>query len=119
MGMLAGLYLRISTPQDGRVVHHPKLYHGWICSAKEHIDAATGGSFFSLSIEEARALIEKMVSSQSWNDECTQTHTRKVHQLEEVDMLTSKIDLLMKKLKDPGLNHLKMVDSHMMCEECG
>jgi hypothetical protein len=34
-------------------------------------------------------------------------------------MLTTKIDLLMKKLKDPGLNHLKMVDSHMMCEECG
>jgi hypothetical protein len=24
----------------------------------------------------------------------------------------------MKKLQDPGLIHLKMVDSHMMCEEC-
>jgi hypothetical protein len=33
-------------------------------------------------------------------------------------MLTVKIDL-MKKLKDPSLNHLKMVDSHMACEECG
>jgi hypothetical protein len=74
---------------------------------------------FSLSIEEARTIIEKMASSQSWNDEHTQTLTRKVHQLEEVDMLTTKIDLLMKKLEDSSLDHLKMVNSRMMCEECG
>jgi hypothetical protein len=42
-----------------------------------------------------------------------------VHQLEEVDMLTAKIDLLMKKIKNPGLDHLKMVDARVMCEECG
>jgi hypothetical protein len=93
-------------------------YHGLICSAREHIDAAARGSFFFVSIKEARALIGKMASSQSWNDEHTQTRTCKVHQLEEVDMLTTKIDLLMKKLKDPGLNHLKMVNSRMTCEEC-
>ena len=95
------------------------FYHGLTRSAREHIDAAAGGSFFALSIEEARVLIEKMASSQSWNDEHTQTRTRKVHQLEEVDMLTAKIDLLMKKLEDPGLDHLKMVDARMACEECG
>jgi uncharacterized protein (UPF0212 family) len=60
-----------------------------------------------------------MASSQSSNDEHTQIRTRKVHQLEEVDMLTVKIDLLMKKLKDPSLDHLKMVNSRMTCEECG
>jgi hypothetical protein len=79
-------------------------YHGLIHLAREHIDIVAGGSFFSLSIEEARALIEKMTSSQSWNDERTQTRTRNVHQLEEVDMLSAKIDLLMKKLEDLGLN---------------
>jgi hypothetical protein len=42
-------------------------YHGLICSVREHTDAVAGGSFFSLSIKEARALIEKMISSQSWN----------------------------------------------------
>jgi hypothetical protein len=51
-----------------------------------------------------------MASNQSWDEERTQTHTRKVHQLEEVDMLTAKIDLLMKKLENLGLDHLKMVD---------
>jgi hypothetical protein len=54
-----------------------------------------------------------------WNEEHTQTRTRKVHQLEEVDMLTIKIDLLMKKLENPGLDHLKMVDARITCEECG
>jgi hypothetical protein len=34
-------------------------------------------------------------------------------------MLTAKIDLLMKKLENPGLDHLKMVDARVMCEECG
>jgi hypothetical protein len=86
-------------------------YNGLIRSAREHIDAATGGSFFALSIEEACKLVEKMASNQSWNEEHTQTDTRKVHQLEEVDMLTTKIDLLMKKLKNPGLDHLKMIDA--------
>jgi hypothetical protein len=31
----------------------------------------------------------------------------------------AKIDLLMKKLENPGLDHLKMVDARLTCEECG
>jgi hypothetical protein len=73
--------------------------------------------FFSLSIEEAHKLVAKVVSNQSWDEERTQTRTRKVHQLEEADMLTTKIDLLMKKLENPGLDHLKMVDARVTCEE--
>jgi hypothetical protein len=87
------------------------FYHGLIRSAREHIDAAAAGSFFTLSIEEAHKLVEKMASNQSWDEERTQTRTRKVHQLEEVDMLTAMIDLLMKKLDNPGLDHLKIVDA--------
>jgi hypothetical protein len=73
--------------------------------------SAAGGSFFALSIEEARKLVEKMASNQSWDEERTQTCTCKVHQLEAVDMLTAKIDLLMKKLENPGLDHLKIVNA--------
>jgi hypothetical protein len=96
-----------------------RFYHGLICSTREHIDAATRGSLFTVSIEEASKLVEKMASNQSWDEECTQTRTRKVHQLEEVYMLTAKINLLMKMLENLGLNHLKMVDARVMCEECG
>jgi hypothetical protein len=55
---------------------------------------------------------------QSWDEEHTQTRTRKVHQLEEVDILTTKIDLLMKKLENLSLDHLQMVDAWVTCEEC-
>jgi hypothetical protein len=34
-------------------------------------------------------------------------------------MLTAKIYFLMKKLENLGLDHLKMVDARVMCEECG
>jgi hypothetical protein len=95
------------------------FYHGLIRSARELIDAAVGGSSFALSIEEARKLVEKMTSNQSWDEECTQTRTCKVHHLKEVDMLTTKIDLLMKKLENLGLDHLKMIDARVTCEECG
>jgi hypothetical protein len=91
------------------------FYHGLIRSAREHIDATTGGSFFTLSIEEAHKLIQKMASNQSWDEVHTQTSTRKVHHLEEVDMLTTKIDLLMKKLVNRSLDHPKMVDARVTC----
>jgi hypothetical protein len=91
------------------IIH--SFYHVLIRSAQEHIDATAGGSSFTLSIEEARKLVEKTTSNQSWDEERTQTRTHKVHQLEELDMLTAKIDLLMKKLENLGLNHLKMVDA--------
>jgi hypothetical protein len=95
------------------------FYHGLIRSALEHIDATAGGSFFALSIEEAHKLVVKMASNQSWDEERTQICSCKVHQLEEVDMLTAKIDLLLKKLENLGRDHLKMVAARVMCVECG
>jgi hypothetical protein len=41
------------------------LYHGLIRTTREHIDTAARGSFFALSIGEARKLIERMSSNQS------------------------------------------------------
>jgi hypothetical protein len=65
MGTPAGLYLCMPPSWHGGVVHHPSFYHGLIRSAWEHIDAAAAGSFFTLSIEEAHKLVEKMASNQS------------------------------------------------------
>jgi hypothetical protein len=65
-----------------------------------------------------------MASNQGWNEERLQTHKRGggMHQLKKIDMLSAKIDLLMKKLEDQA-NEKKEVmhihDSHMTCEECG
>jgi hypothetical protein len=111
MGTSAGLYLFMPHHSMEEWFIIQSFYHGLIHSAREHIDVAARGSFFALSIEEAHKLVEKMASNQSWEEERTQTRTRKVHQLEEVDMLNAKIDLLMKKLENPDLDHLKMVDA--------
>jgi hypothetical protein len=40
------------------------------------MDAAAGGAFLSLTINQATALVEKMASNQGWNEERTQTCKR-------------------------------------------
>jgi hypothetical protein len=88
------------------------------------MDAAAGGAFLSLTLPAATTLVEKMASNQGCNEERVQPHKRGggMHQLKEVDMLSAKMDLLMKKLKDQS-NEKKEVmyiyDSCMTCEECG
>jgi hypothetical protein len=45
-----------------------------------------------------------------------------MHQLKEVDILSAKMDLLMKKLKDQANEKQEVMhihDSRMTCEECG
>jgi hypothetical protein len=66
------------------------------------MDAAVGGAFLSLTLLAATTLVEKIASNQGWNEECLQTRKRSggMHQLKEVDMLSAKMDLLMKKLED-------------------
>jgi hypothetical protein len=41
------------------------FYDGFIPMSRGHIDAAAGGAFLSLTIDEAMSLINKMVSNQS------------------------------------------------------
>jgi len=59
------------------------FYHRLGNSARETMDAAAGGAFLSLTISQATALVEKMASNQSWNEERTQTRKRGggMHQL--------------------------------------
>jgi hypothetical protein len=88
------------------------------------MDAVAGGAFLSLTINQATALMEKMAFNQGWNEERTQTRKRGggMHQLKEVDMLSIKIDLLMKRLDKRAREKKKVMhihDSRMTCEECG
>ena len=66
--------------------------------SRGHLDAAAGGAFLYLTIDEAMALIDKMVTNQSWGEE---RKTQKgMHTMKEADMLFAKIDLLMKRLEE-------------------
>ena len=55
------------------------LYNGLTQTTRDHVDAAAGGAFFSLTIERAIALIEKMVSNQGWSDDRLQPCQRGMH----------------------------------------
>ena len=68
------------------------FYNGLTQTSRDHVDATAGGAFFSLTIERATSLIEKMVSNQGWGDDCLQPRQRGMHSVKEADMLVMKID---------------------------
>ncbi|KAJ1279048.1 hypothetical protein BS78_04G125400 [Paspalum vaginatum] len=47
------------------------FFHVLNRAAQEHLDAATGGSFSSLSVRPAKELIDKMTTNQGWKEEST------------------------------------------------
>jgi hypothetical protein len=71
------------------------FYHGLKRTSREHLDAAAGGAFFSLQVPTAKELIEKTVANQGWDGDRLQPHTRGVHQVDGIDMIFAKMDLLM------------------------
>jgi hypothetical protein len=65
-----------------------------------------------------------MASKQSWNEECVQPRKRGggMHELKEADMVSAKLDLIMKKLEARDMMKKEVMhisDSHMTCKECG
>ena len=91
--------------------------------SKGHVDAAAGGAFLSLTITNAIALIEKMVTNQSWGEERKQQKC--MHTVKETDMLATKIDLLLSRLNERAQENEAMkatvqaTDSQMTCEVYG
>jgi hypothetical protein len=77
------------------------FYYKLFTSTRESVNAAARGAFLSLNLTDTIVLIEKMASNQSWNEECVQPHKRGggMHQLKEADMVSVKLDLIMKKLE--------------------
>ena len=63
------------------------------------MDAASGRAFLSLDVAGARVLIDKVASNQSWKADRQLARTKGIHEIDNVDRLVAKMDLLMKKLK--------------------
>ncbi|XP_021303791.1 uncharacterized protein LOC110430438 [Sorghum bicolor] len=89
--------------------------------SKGHVDAVAGGAFLSLTINEATALIEKMMANQSWGEG---RKTQKGSQsAKEADVLAAKIDLLLQRMDGrvakPNMGTVQAVNSHTSCEVCG
>jgi len=93
------------------------FYNGLTSTSRAHIDAAAGGAFFSLTVNGAMTLIEKMVSNQRWSEDKLQTKEDDMHTVEGTDMLAAKLDLLIKHLDKHGT--VQSLYSHIPCEMCG
>jgi hypothetical protein len=77
------------------------------------MDAAAGGGFLSLTLTQATNLVEKMAYNQAWNEERQpRKKERGMHQLMEVDTLSAKMDLLMKRLESKEGSHATLQISH-------
>ena len=121
--MLSRLYIRMSSSWNGELATHVDVLPWLTNSTRETMDATAGGAFSSLTLPTATTLMEKMASNQGWNEERVQTRKRGggMHQLKEIDMLSAKMDLLMKKLEDRANEKqevMRIHDSRMTCEEC-
>ena len=77
------------------------FFNGLSTPAQNHIDAASGGSFLSLSVATAKALVENIASNQSWKGERQQQPRKGIHHIESIDMLAAKMDLFMERLESP------------------
>jgi hypothetical protein len=96
------------------------FYHRLKHTSREHLDAAVGGALFSLQVPAGKELIEKMVANQGWDRDHLQLCTHSVHQVDAIDMIAAKMDLLMKKLEAlSNMETAKIMDAHMTCEVCG
>jgi hypothetical protein len=61
-----------------------------------------------------------MVANQGWDGDRLQPRTRGVHQVDGIDMIAAKMDLLMMKLEaSSNMETAKIMDTHMTCEVCG
>jgi hypothetical protein len=99
------------------------FYHRLSTNTNETMDAAARGAFLSLTLTQATNLLEKMASNQACNEERQpRKKERGMHQLEEVDKLSAKMELLMKRLEDKAPEKkevMQLFESSMTCEECG
>jgi hypothetical protein len=123
MGTLLKLHLRC--PHNGMEnwLLMQTFYHGLSTNTSETMDATARGVFVPLTLTQATNLVEKMVPNQAWNEECQPCKKeRGMHQLKEVYMLSTKMDLIVKRLEDKAPDNkevMQLFESHMTCEECG
>jgi len=94
------------------------FYHRLISSTRESIDTAAGGAFLSLKLSNAKALVQNMASNSTCNEEHTQSQNKGggIHHLKEADVVTAKLDLIMKKLNIEKKEVMHINDSHVTCE---
>ena len=95
------------------------FFHGLNQRSQDHMDAAAGGAFLSLDVTGARVLINKIASNQSWKTYRQLAQAKGIHEIDSVDRLVAKMDLVMKNLESPHQEVNQTMEPQMTCEKCG
>ncbi|XP_039787011.1 uncharacterized protein LOC120653313 [Panicum virgatum] len=83
------------------------------------MDAAAGGAFLSLNVVGARTLIDKVASNQSWKGDRQPAHAKEIYEIDSVNVLAAKMDLLMEKLESPHQEVNQTMEPQITCEKFG
>ena len=95
------------------------FFHGLNQRSQDHMGAAAGGAFLSLNVAGAKVLIDKIAPNQSWKGDRQPAHAKGIHEIDSVNMLAVKMDLLMEKLESPHQEVNQTMESQMTWEKCG
>jgi uncharacterized FlaG/YvyC family protein len=82
-------------------MHLQSFYHGLYQKASEHLDAATKGSFLSLTTRQANTLMQKISENLGWTQKNTQQcrQSEEVQENEELKELSTNMDVLLNRLE--------------------
>jgi len=104
------------------------FYHRLTSMARSHLDASAGAAFLQKNVKDAKDITEKMVINQGWNEERLQPKKRGVYALNELDMLSAMMVLLMKKIEESSSKKgieaiqtpaaVRAVETNPWCEVC-
>ena len=83
------------------------------------MDAAAGGAFLSLDVAGAKVLIDKIASNQSWKEDRQPAHAKEIYEIDSVNVLVAKMDLLMQNLESPHQEVNQTMEPQMTSEKCG
>ena len=75
------------------------------------MDATAGGAFLSRDVIGARTLIDKVASNQNWKEVRQPAHAKEIHEIDFVNTLAAKMDLLMEKLESPHQEINQIIES--------
>ena len=74
---------------------YTKIYAGLNFASRNLLDSAVGGTFMEITLGEATRLLDNiMVNYSQWHTE--RSSNKKVHAIEEINVLSGKMDELMK-----------------------
>jgi hypothetical protein len=87
------------------------FYNGLNYMSRSILDSAAGGGFMTKTVNEAKAILEKMLQYFSqWHTKRAPSSSRKINSVEEVDSLTAKVDAIYSYISKQNVDNVPLQD---------